>query len=282
MNDIIEHNSLDLFYEISRSPNSAIVNGDCVDVLRLMPSGCVDLTVTSPPYDDLRAYKGFSFDFEGVAQELFRVTKPGGVVVWVVNDATVDGSETGTSFRQALFFKECGFNLHDTMIWDKGGFSAVGALATRYGPVFEFMFVLSKGRPKSFNPLKDRPNKNAGKAISGTVRNADGTTKAMSTVGRVLGDFGQRFNIWQIDPQRQRGDDKHPAPFPETLVRDHIASWSNLGDLVLDPFLGSGTTGKVALESGRRFIGTEISSEYVAMARERIASAKSTTPLAIA
>lgn len=246
-------------------------NEDCLDTLEFMLSNSVDLTVTSPPYDNLRTYNGYCFRFEEVARELYRVTKPGGVVVWVVNDETVDGSETGTSFKQALFFKDVGFRLHDTMIWNKGGFSAVGALTTRYGPVFEFMFVLSKGKPKTFNPLKDRPNKNAGKKITGTVRSPDGSTRAMSTVGRVLKDFGQRFNVWEIDPQRQRGEDRHPAPFPEALARDHIISWSDRGDLVFDPFVGSGTTGKVARELGRRFIGADISREYADMARRRIA-----------
>ena len=98
---------------------NTIFNEDCLNTMRAMPDGVIDLVITSPPYDDLRNYKGYSFDFESIAKELFRVVKEGGVVVWVVGDATVDGSETGTSFRQALFFKEVGFNLHDTMIYMK-------------------------------------------------------------------------------------------------------------------------------------------------------------------
>ncbi len=137
-------------------PTNKIICGNNVDVLATFPEQCIDLTVTSPPYDNLRTYKGFNFDFEGVAKQLYRVTKPGGVVVWVVGDATINGSETGTSFRQALWFMEIGFRLHDTMIWTTPGFSAVGALAVRYAPVFEYMFVLIKGTMKTFNPLKDR------------------------------------------------------------------------------------------------------------------------------
>ncbi len=246
-------------------------HGDCLDVLRTMPDGCIDLTVTSPPYDNLRTYNGFTFDFEGIARELYRVTKPGGVVVWVVGDATIKGSETGTSFRQALYFKDvCGFNLHDTMIWNKGTFSAVGALAARYAPVFEYMLVFSKGRPRAFNPIKDRPNKYAGSVISGTVRQADGSTRPMSTNGKRIAPLGQRFNVWDRPAVKHR--QAHPAPFPEWLAADHIASWSNPCDTVLDPFMGSGTTGKMAVLAGRKFIGIEISDEYLEIARARIAA----------
>src|SRR5208282_4360011 len=202
-----------------------LVIGDSAKLLADVPSDTIDLVVTSPPYDGLRTYNGYCFDFETIAQQLYRVVKPGGCVVWIVGDATVNGSETGTSFRQALYFKECGFNLHDTMIWNKNGFSAVGALQTRYAPVFEHMFIFVKGHLDVFNPIKDKLNKNAGKPISGTVRNADGTRKPVSNKGKILADFGQRYNIWEIGPQRQRGG--HPAPFPEALVRDHITSWSN-------------------------------------------------------
>jgi site-specific DNA-methyltransferase (adenine-specific) len=249
-----------------------ILNTDCLAALRGLVSESVDLTVTSPPYDDLRAYNGYSFDFEGIAEQLARVTKPGGVVVWVVADATVAGSETGTSFRQALHFKDaCGFNLHDTMIWNKGGFSAVGALQTRYAPVFEYMFVFTKGKPKTFNPIKDRANKHAGGTVHGTVRDRAGKTKAVSGGNaKIIADFGQRFNVWEIPPHRQQGEGRHPAPFPESIARDHILSWSNPGDTVLDPFLGSGTTGAVALAHERKFIGMEISHEYFAIAKERI------------
>ena len=245
-----------------------LMQGDCAERMKIIDDSAVDLIVTSPPYDDLRNYDGYTFDFEDVAREIYRVTKDGGVVVWVVADATVNGSETGTSFKQALYFKELGFNLHDTMIWNKGGFSAVGALKTRYAPVFEYMFVFTKGKLKTFNPLIDRENKHKGKTIRKTKRLANGATKPGKEY--VSRDFGQRFNIWEIGPKRQRGDGKHPAPFPEELATDHILSWSNEGDIVLDTFLGSGTTGVSAIKNKRRFIGIEISERYFDMAKDNI------------
>jgi len=249
------------------------MQGDCLTEMQNMEEGCIDLTVTSPPYDNLRTYNQDDWQWgeaqwKPIIEELYRVTATGGVVVWVVGDATVKGSETGTSFRQALHAIDCGFNLHDTMIWNKGGFSAVGALQTRYAPVFEYMFVWSKGKPKTFNPIKDRPNKHAGSKSSGTIRQTDGSTKPMSKE-MVISEYGQRFNIWDVGPQRQRGK-AHPAPFPESLANDHIISWSNEGDTVFDPFMGSGTTGVTAQRLGRRFIGIELDKEYCDIANERI------------
>ena len=254
----------------------ALMQGDCLERMKEVPDGSVDLTVTSPPYDNLRTYGGNNAQWgehvwkETIA-EIYRLTDRGGVVVWVVGDATIKGSETGTSFKQALWAMECGFNLHDTMIWDKGGFSAVGSLSTRYAPVFEYMFVLSKGKPKSFNPIRDRKNKNAGSPVVGTVRKADGSTVPVTGRNKkTIGAFGQRFNIWEQFPQRQRGVGSHPAPFPLLLARDHINSWSNEGDTILDPFLGSGTTGVAAKSLGRNFIGIELDEGYFNMAKERI------------
>ena len=252
-----------------------IFTGDNIEVLRReVQDNSVQVTVTSPPYDNLRKYNGFTWDFEAVARELYRVTKPGGVVVWVVADATVNGSETGTSFRQALYFKDCGFNLHDTMIWNKGAFSAVGALVTRYSPVFEYMFVLSKGTPSPFHPIKDRKNKHAGKKRHGSIRQADGTLRPMSNQGKLCTEFGQRFNVWDTPAEMSNIKRGHPGIFPEALARDHIMSWSNQGDTVLDPFLGSGTTGKMAVQLGRVFIGIDISQEYTDMATKRIMDAE--------
>jgi len=244
-----------------------LINGDCLEVMKTMPTNSVDLTVTSPPYDNLRDYNGYTFDFEGIAKELFRITKEGGVVVWVVGDATIKGSETGTSFKQALYFKEIGFNLHDTMIWNKGCFSAVGALVNRYAPVYEYMFILSKGYLKTFNPIKDRKTIHGGKKVNGTVRNKDGTMKSFSKEV-TINEYGQRFNIWEQSPQKQRGG--HPAPFPEKLAEDHILSWSNEGDTVLDPMCGSGTTLKMAKKNSRNFIGIDCSEEYCKIAEARI------------
>ena len=248
-----------------------IIQGDCLEVLKEMKDNCIDLTVTSPPYDNLRDYNGYSFDFEGIAKELFRVTKEGGVVVWVVGDATVKGSETGTSFKQALYFKEIGFNLHDTMIWKKDTFTAVGALVNRYAPVFEYMFILSKGYPKTFNPIKDRKNKTVGCKQHGTIRKKGGETVKMSTVGNIVRKYGQRYNIWEISAEKRRNlGYNHPAIFPEQLAQDHIISWSNEGDIVLDIFNGSGTTTKMAKVLKRNYIGIEISQEYCDIANKRL------------
>lgn len=245
-----------------------IYNENCLDTMAKMPDNFIDLVVTSPPYDNLRDYKGYSFPFEDIAKELFRVVKRGGVVVWVVGDATINGSETGTSFKQALYFKEIGFNLHDTMIWNKGKFSAVGALRTRYAPIFEYMFIFSKYNIGVFNPIKDRINKTAGQKVTGRIRQVDGSMKNKSTIGSVTNLYGQRFNIWEQCPQQ--GNNLHPAPFPEQLANDHIISWSNEGDLVYDCFMGSGTTAKMAILTNRKWIGSEMSAEYCDIANKRI------------
>ena len=245
-----------------------LYNENCLDTMSRMEDNFLDLTVTSPPYDNLRTYNGYSFDFESIAKELYRITKEGGVVVWIVGDATIKGSESGTSFKQALFFKECGFYLHDTMIWNKGKFSAVGSLKTRYAPVFEYMFVLVKGKLKTFNPIKDRENITFGQKISGNIRQKDGSMKPKSTIGKITAKYGQRFNIWNNAPQQ--GKNKHPAPFPEQLANDHIISWSNENDLVYDPFMGSGTTAKMSILNKRKWIGSEMSSEYCDIVHERL------------
>jgi len=258
--------------ELGRGMAMNLMLGDCLERMKEIPDGSVDLTVTSPPYDNLRTYNNSlewgEHVWKHVLEELFRVTKKGGVVVWVVGDATVKGSETGTSFKQALWAMDCGFNLHDTMIWNKGSFTAVGSLKTRYAPVFEYMFVFTKGRQSTFNPIRDRPNKVAGK-IGGRLRLADGSMREMSTVGKERSKYGQRFAIWDIPPL---GGNRtgHPAPFPEALARDHIISWSNEGDTVLDCFMGSGTTGKMALLNNRKFIGIEKDAEYFEIAKQRL------------
>ena len=248
-----------------------LYHGDCAQVMaERIPDGSIDLTVTSPPYDNLRVYNGYTFDFEAIAAQLWRVTKPGGVVVWVVGDATINGSETGTSFRQALHFMALGFNLHDTMIYQK----VAGATGSNnaYWQAFEFMFVLSKDTPSAINLIVDRRNaKSPGsvREIAGH-RHQDGNKKGSRDWERK--PMGIRFNIWQIDaPNGIDRDVDHPAQFPEALARDHILSWSNPGNVVLDPMMGSGTTGKMAALTGRQFIGIDISAEYVELARQRIA-----------
>jgi site-specific DNA-methyltransferase (adenine-specific) len=245
-----------------------IITGDSAVVLQSFPPDCIDLTVTSPPYDNLRTYNGYSFDFETIAKELFRVTKTGGVVVWVVGDATINGSETLTSFKQALYFRECGFNV-ETMIWSKGAFAS--PQENRYPNTFEYMFVMSKGM--SFcNQIKDRPNRKAGSKSIHTIRKQDGTTKNMYSDGRKteIGEYGVRFNVWEVSPEQSSKNRLHPAPFPEALARDHILSWSNEGDVVLDCFTGSGTTLKMAKMLNRHYLGIEISPEYVTLAEKRL------------
>ena len=252
------------------------INGDCLEEMEAMEDNSIDLTVTSPPYDNLRTYNGNNNQWgehvwKGVIKELYKVTKEGGVVVWVVGDATIKGSETGTSFKQALWAKECGFNLHDTMIWNKGSFTAVGSLKVRYAPVFEYMFIFTKGKVRTFNPIKDRKNKHFGDKYHQTVRQADGTTKDGHGKGKkYIAEYGQRHNDWLMFPEQSNSKRCHPAQFPEKLAQDHIISWSNEGDTVLDPFMGSGTTGKMAKKLGRNFIGIELDAEYCKIAKARI------------
>lgn len=247
---------------------------DNVQGLRALPDSCIDLTVTSPPYDNLRTYRGFSWDAESLIAELYRVTKPGGVVVWVVGDATVKGSETGSSFRQALAFMAAGFNLHDTMIYEKNGTGACGSNYC-YLQNFEYMFVFSKGRPKSINLIKDRKNNYSGpqqRKGHRDTRTVD-HPRGREITGRMYApeEYGRRFNIWKINQTGDTGiKSKHPAPFPEALARDHIISWSSPGDVVLDPFMGSGTTAVAAIHTGRNYIGFEIAEEYCKIAEQRI------------
>jgi DNA modification methylase len=242
-----------------------IYNMDCVQGMKLLDDYSVDLTVTSPPYDNLRTYKGFEWDFKATAKELYRVTKQGGVVVWIVGDATVKGSETGTSFKQALYFKEIGFNLHDTMIWFKPNCFNFGS-NNCYKQSFEYMFVFSKGKPKAINLIKDIPNASAGKVMKGGRKHSDGSRDIVPNF--VGSEYKRRFNVWSINVSAKTYG--HPAIFPEQLAKDHIVSWSNPGDIVLDPFLGSGTTAKMALLNNRNFIGFELNPEYCKMAQERL------------
>lgn len=244
-----------------------ILQGDNVAMMKTFDKECIDLTVTSPPYDRLKTYGGHQWDFEAVATELFRVTKKGGVLVWVVADSTVKGSESGTSFRQALFFRETGFNLHDTMIYRKRNFMPL--THKRYEQAFEFMFVFSKGRPKTWNPLKVP----IAYPRTRTLKMRDGDGK--KTGFQCSGTHRIKENVWDYKVGGGHIDSDglahlHPAPFPEKLAEDHIASWSNPGELVLDPFSGSGTTCKAAKRLGRHFIGIEINSEYVELSKRRL------------
>lgn len=253
-----------------RQKDVEIWNESNLETMKNMPDNHIDLTVTSPPYDNLRDYKGYSFPFEEIAKELFRVTKQGGVLVWVVGDSVVDGSETLTAFKQALYFKEIGFNIHDTMIYQKDVMPFPEQ--TRYNQCFEYMFVLSKGKPNTFNAIKEKtqgykPSK------SSTTRNANGETTGLKyEQGK---DERSLFNIWQFGCgyNKTTNDEiafKHPAMFPEKLAEKHIISWSNEGDLVYDCFGGAGTTVKMAHKWKRKSIMSEISLEYCQIAKKRI------------
>lgn len=245
--------------------------------MQQLEEGSIDLTVTSPPYDNLRTYEG-SLEWneeiwKQVLEQLYRVTKDGGVVVWVVGDATIKGSETGTSFKQALHAKEIGFNLHDTMIWQKPNYAPFYPSIKRYDLNFEFMFVLSKGQPKAWNPIKDKPKKEStkkrGKYKTSFARRDGSRYSQESTANE--NDFSKRDAVW-ICPNGQKRGIGHPAPFPIQLATDHIQSWSNEGDTVLDPFMGSGTTGVACKELGRNFIGIEKVEKYFEIAKARVCS----------
>ena len=249
-----------------------IIEGNCVEVMRNFDDEVIDLTITSPPYDDLRNYRGFVFPFKDISKELYRITRKGGVVVWVVNDATIDGSETGTSFMQALYFKEIGFNLHDTMIFRK--INPIPQIyRKRYNNEFEFMFVLSKGPVKTHNPLMT-DCLHAGLELNGTTyKNFSKNEQIRGKMAKPVKDKKIRGNIWEYVVGKKQEDQEakdHPAPFPCGLVRDHIWSWTTPGEIVLDPMCGSGTTARVACEIGRKFIGIDISPAYCKIARQRI------------
>lgn len=255
-----------------------IHRGDAAELLTGVGDGSVDLTVTSPPYDGLREYRGYFFDFPAIARELYRVTAVGGVVVWVVGDQLVKGSESGTSFRQALGFLEVGFRLHDTMIYAKQ--NPMPRRQRRYTQQFEFMFVLSKGEPKTFHPITE-PCRYAGCKSTGTYYETPGTVAPYRGSGgteKRIADTKVKGNVWMYWVGRstqaeKRGEFKvrHPAVLPLGLARDHVLSWSNPGDLVLDPMCGSGTTLLAARRAGRRYLGFDIADEYVGLARERMA-----------
>lgn len=255
------------------------MNGDCLELMKYIPSGSVDLTVTSPPYDNLRTYNGnidqWNFDkFKDIAKELYRVTANGGVVVWVVADATIKGSETGTSFRQALHFIDCGFNLHDTMIYKKTKFPPIDpTTAYRYTGCFEYMFVFSKGKPKCCNYIKEKC-KHAGKRAVSYQRSENDKLRydrKEKNKNHIVNDHKIKCNVWEYASCSVKG---HPAPFPEQLANDHIISWSNEGDTILDCFMGSGTTGKMAVLNNRNFIGIELDKGYFDIAEKRINEAQ--------
>jgi DNA modification methylase len=263
--------------------SNKIYNESCLETMSKMDNESIDLVLTSPPYDDLRTYNkfvtgnktefnGYSFPFEDIAKELYRITKPGGVVVWVVGDATNKGSETGTSFRQALFFKECGFDLYDTMIYQKTG--TPFPQKDRYNQIFEYMFIFSKGKPKTFNPVMKKNITAGAVRNSRKFRNAEGEM-IPGFNGKPVNEWGVENNIWVIRNGMYKSSKdivafEHPAIFPEELALKHIISWTTENDLVYDPFMGSGTTAKCSIQLNRNWIGSEIDNDYYELIKKRM------------
>ena len=258
------------------------IHSDFILAAKNIPNTTIDLTVTSPPYDDIRTYNNkvktkdgekYSFNFDSIVDELYRITKDGGIVVWVVGDQVKNGGETGNSFRQALSFISKGFLLYDTMIYMKNG--SPFPEKKRYSQVFEYMFVFSKGKPKTVNIIKDKKNKWAGHTNFGkrVMRSKDGELKEMPKFE--ISEYGNRYNVWNYSTGKNYSTKdsfafNHPAIFPEELAEDHILTWSNEGDIILDPMVGSGTTTKMAKLNNRNFIGFDINQEYIDIANQRI------------
>ncbi len=262
MNDVLIENKITLQLD-------KIICGNAVDIMEQMPINSIDLTVTSPPYDELRDYNGYNFDFKSIARGLFKVTKNGGVVVWVVGDKIKNGNKSLTCFKQALYFQEIGFNVHDTMIYRKKNPPFMRTNA--YTNCFEFMFVFSKGSPKTFNPLRTKTARQ-GYEMLVSNKGADGINKKM------LGELKAEktlTNIWDYavglgGTTNDKIAFSHPAVFPEKLAQDHILSWTNKNDVVFDPMCGSGTTCKMSFVNDRKYIGVDISEDYCRIAKERI------------
>ena len=251
--------------------------GDCVELMKELDNNSIDLVVASPPYDNIRKYNGYCVDIDNISRELYRILKRGGVVVWVVGDQTINGSETGTSFRQAIKFLDNGFKLHDTMIYEKNTSSFPARRnGNRYTQIFEYMFIFSKDKPKTANLICDKPNKWAGHTNWGknTQRDFNNDLKETNKI-KPVPEFSPRNNIWKYNvgggfAAKDKIAHKHPAIFPEKLAEDHILSWSNKDDVVLDIFCGSGTTLKMSLLNNRKYIGFDISEEYCKLAKERL------------
>ena len=255
-----------------------IIQGDSAEIMKTFEPNSINLTITSPPYDNVRLFKGHKWDCEAIIKELFRITKEGGVVVWVVADEYMKGGRSGSSFRQAIMFQDVGFKIHDTMIYQKAGVAyPAGCKSTRYTQIYEFMFVFCKGKIKTHNLIRDKVNRSYSpnaKPRKKITKNKHGET-IIQPLGNVVNEMGYRNNIWTYSTGRGHTSKnanvfKHPSVFPEQLAEDHIITWSNEGDVVLDCFAGSGTTLKMAMKNNRDYIGIEIDEEYCQIINENI------------
>lgn len=249
--------------------------GECCNFMQKMQDNCIDLTVTSPPYDTMRGYEGISFNFRKIARELFRVMKEGGTVVWIVADGMVEGGKTGTSFKQALYFKKIGFKLHDVMIWRRPNPTPQFPKIKRYTSCFDYMFILTKGKIKTFNPIMEN-TKTHGKPmyrLTNSAMDKQSANRPRNITTKTLKEK-RLMNVWDVVNGYcvNRENKFHPAVFPEKLAEMCISSWSNPDDVILDPFCGSGTVPKVAKMKNRNYIGIEISLSYVKEARKRVSS----------
>ncbi len=253
-----------------------IILSDCRDGMAALSNECIPFTLTSPPYDGLRTYDGLAdWNFMDVAKELYRITMQGGVVVWVVQEQIIDGSESGETSRQRLAFANIGFRLHHTMVMGKLG--GIQFSSNRYGRPLEYAFILSKGPPRYFNPLRDRPNKEAGRVKVFLNRNRDGSFAPVKRTQ--VHPYGLRGSIWFYPTGKNNSAKEdyafeHPALMPEQMAEDDILSWTKVGDLVFNPFAGAGTALKMALLNHRSYLGFEINPKYVEIARRRLREAE--------
>ena len=252
---------------------NSIICGDSAEVLKNFPDNSIDMVVTSPPYDGLRDYNGFSLDLHKIGKEIYRVLKDGGIAVMVIQDATKDFAKSLTSFRTIVdWCDNVGFRLFETVIYHKNG--TEGAWwKQRFRVDHEYMPIFMKGKkPQYFNkePLKI-PSKHGGKVMSGSGnRRTDGTLS--ETVRRPINTMKCRGTVWDYlmagdkNPLKR----KHPAVFPDKIPYDCIQCFCPEGGLVLDPFIGCGSTAVMAKVLGRNYIGIDISREYCDLAEERI------------
>lgn len=254
-------------------PRNQVINTDNRKGLKSLPDDSIPLTVTSPPWDDVRIYGDGTLTpwnanvFREVADQLWRVTAQGGVVCWHVGEQIQNGSESGTSSEQRLYFRDLGFRLWQTLIVET---MAGHTHKHRYGGAIQYIFVLTKGKPKTVNLLRDRPNKHAGNVHGFFKRDAHGKIHSQTQV--VVAEYGVRGPVWKYFPRKAKDEEarQHPAPMDETISRDLIRSFSEPGNLVLDPFAGSGTTLKWAMTFGRYYLGFEAVEEYFQLAKRRL------------